>query len=232
MRKLLFRLGEAIDGRKLAFLTEQPEIEELFDHGYKIAYKNNSENSELLAQWTNAWTVSSGEFELINAETEVPTEIQQGFEHLISVLIRGVDILFCDYNLGLDGDLPMCNQVMDKYSSTDFVLFSCDDIVSSDPKVQPYMVSYASPRYEKGTQLAQQHRIYCKTDAFAFCQAINAIITQRKKDNLSGGHIRAELNPYIKEDNVESKAAQQELDRFADLLKEQSSQSTSLAISS
>lgn len=37
MRQLHFRLCEASDGRVFAFLTDQPETEDLFDSGYKVA---------------------------------------------------------------------------------------------------------------------------------------------------------------------------------------------------
>ena len=112
----------------------------------------------------------------------------------------------------------MCNKVMDTYRSTDFVLFSCADIVGDDPAVQPYQVSYAVPRYDQSTPIAQQHRIYCKTDTFAFCQAINAIVLQRHKDNLTGGHIRAELTPYISEPSVDASVAKRAINHFAEAL--------------
>lgn len=221
MSKLLFRSCEAADGRKFAFLTDQPEVEEAFDNGYKVAYKDmdGSNNPELLAAWKNEMTVESQEFEQVPESGEIPAEIMSNFKTLIGTLIKGIDVFFCDYNLGVKGDLPMCNEVMDQYKSTDFILFSCADIVGDDPSVQPYMVSYASPRYEAGAKIAKQHRIYCKTDNFAFCQAINAIVVQRKKDNLMGGHIRSELTPYIAETVTDKATAEQEVGRFVDTVK-------------
>jgi hypothetical protein len=221
MNKLLFRSCEAADGRTFAFLTDQPEVEEAFDNGYKVAYKDmdGTNNSELLASWKKEMTVESQPFTMVPEANEIPQELMDNFNSMMSVLIKGVDVLFCDYNLGVEGDLPMCNELMDQHKSTDFVLFSCADIVGDDPSVQPYMVSYASPRYETGAKIAQQHRIYCKTDNFAFCQAINAIVVQRKKDNLMGGHIRSELTPYIGEPTTDEATAQQELSRFVDTVR-------------
>ena len=221
MRKLLFRSCIASDGRKFAFLTDQPEVEECFDNGYKVAYKDRdgSNNPELLAHWENSFSVSSEEFTLLPESEEIPKEIITSFNTMITSLIKGVDVLFCDYNLGIEGDLPMCNEVMNKHSSTDFVLFSCADIVGDDPSVQPYMVSYAAPRYESGNKIAKQHRIYCKTDPFAFCQAINAIVVQRKKDNYMGGHIRTEITPYITETTANKSVASQAINRFVEMIK-------------
>jgi hypothetical protein len=221
MRKLLFRSCEAADGRRFAFLTDQPEVEEAFDNGYKVAYKDidGSNNSNLLAHWKSEFTVESQPFNLIAETGEIPEEVMSGFNLMVSALIKGVDVLFCDYNLGVEGDLPMCNELMDKFRSTDFVLFSCADIVGEDPSVQPYMVSYAAPRYKTGAKIAKQHRIYCKTDNFAFCQAINAIVVQRKKDDLMGGHIRSELTPYIVEPPIDQAAAQIEVSRYVDTVR-------------
>ena len=221
MNKLLFRSCEASDGRKFAFLTDQPEVEECFDHGYKVAYKDRdgSQNPELLAKWAKAFTVTSDEFTLLPESDQIPAEVMSAFNDMLSSLLHGIDVLFCDYNLGVEGDLPMCNEVMDSHKSTDFVLFSCADIVGDDPNVQPYMVSYAAPRYASGGQVSQQHRIYCKTDPFAFCQAINAIVIQRKKDNLTGGHIRSDVEPYIAEQANDAQAAGMAINRFVEMLK-------------
>jgi len=134
-------------------------------------------------------------------------------------LIKGIDVFFCDYNLGLEGNLPMCNEIVELYKSTDFVLFSCADIVGDDPSVQPYMVSYAAPRYKAGSQVSMQHRIYCKTDAFAFTQSFNAIVEQRKRDNLMGGHIRTDIDPYIAEPVVDKGAAHEAIHRFVETIK-------------
>jgi hypothetical protein len=216
MSKLLFRSCLAADGRRFAFLTDQPEVEEAFDNGYKVAYKDmdGTKNSELLARWKGEMTAISEEFNLSPEAGQIPQEIMQGFRNMMAALVKGVDVFFCDYNLAVEGDLPMCNDVMDAYRSTDFVLFSCADIVGEDPAVQPYMVSYAQPRYQNGNRIAKQHRIYCKTDNFAFCQAINAIVIQRKKDNLMGGHIRSEIDPYINEKPVDKATAEKELNQF------------------
>ncbi|KGJ87937.1 hypothetical protein [Colwellia psychrerythraea] len=221
MKKILFRSCEAADGRKFAFLTDQPEVEECFDNGYKVAYKDRdgSNNPELLAHWNKEFTVSSEAFTLLPDTDEIPSEVQSAFTNMVAGLIKGIDVLFCDYNLGVEGDLPMCNEVMELHKSTDFVLFSCADIVGDDPSVQPYMVSYAAPRYKTGAQVSMQHRIYCKTEAFAFCQSINAIVVQRKKDNLIGGHIRTDLDPYVAESVVDEGAAKQAIDRFVEMVK-------------
>lgn len=220
MNKLLFRSCEAVDGRVFALLTDQPHVEEDFDAGYKVAYKDmaDSGNSKLLAKWKTAYTVEGAEFTLLPDTGAIPPEIISAFTQLADTLLKGVDVLFCDYNLGVEGDLPMANEMMDKHTSTDFVLFSGEDLVGKDPKTQPYMVSYAQPRYEKGRQLAKQHRIYCKTDHFPFCQAFSSIVTQRKKDNLMGAPIRSDLTPYIDEPTIEAKAAKQALAHFGEIL--------------
>lgn len=221
MRNLLFRSCEASDGRKYAFLTDQTEVEECFDNGYKVAYKDRdgSNKPELLAHWNNEFTVKSPNFSLLPESDEISEELFSAFNTMIESLIKGIDVLFCDYNLGIEGDLPMCNDAMDKHKSTDFVLFSCADIVGDDPTTQPYMVSYAPPRYESGAKIAKQHRIYCKTDPFSFCQAINAIVVQRKKDNLMGGHIRTDIDPYIIETAMDKNSSKQAIDRFVETIK-------------
>ena len=215
MTKLLFRLCEAADGRQFALLTDQSDVEEAFDNGYKVAYKAlDGSNNELLARWKSQMEVSSSEFTMVADHGEIPAELMETFESMVANLVKGVDVFFCDYNLGIEGDRPMCNGIMEKYTSTDFVLFSCADIVGEDSREQPYMVSYAAPRYDKGAKIAQQHRIYCKTDNFAFTQAINAIVVQRNKDNLMGGHIRDDVTPYISESTIDKGAAAHELERF------------------
>ncbi len=220
MTKLIFRCCEAADGRKFAFLTDQPEVEDLFDNGYKVAYKDidGTNNPELLAHWRHGFTSESQEFTMLEEEAQIPDAVQKAFNDMMDNLIKGIDVFFCDYNLAVKGDLPMCNEVMDSHRSTDFVLFSCADIVGADPTQQPYMVSYAMPRYEKGTMPSHQHRIYCKTDNFAFCQAIKAIVIQRKRDNLMGGHIRTELDGYVVESVIGDAAATAELNRFVDVI--------------
>jgi hypothetical protein len=80
------------------------------------------------------------------------------------------------------------------------------------------MVSYSVPRYQTGQKIARQHRIYSRTDGFAFSQAINAIITQRTRDDLLGGHIRNEVDHYIKENIADQSVAQRELDNFSLIL--------------
>ncbi|MFM2480563.1 hypothetical protein [Celerinatantimonas sp. YJH-8] len=220
MRQLLFRLCQSSDGQHFAFLTDQPEVEDRFDSGYKIAYKyrDRSNGLEQLAHWYQAYSVKSVEFEALAEAEELPEAVQKAFDIMIAQLIVGVDVFFCDYNLAIEADLPICNNMMDRYRSTDFVLFSCDQLVGNDPTTQPYMVSYAAPRYLTGQKIAQQHRIYSKTDHFAFCQAIHAIVLQRERDALNGGHIRSEEDHYIAEKNVDDKVAQQALNRFAELI--------------
>lgn len=220
MSKLLFRCCEASDGHTFALLTDQPDVEECFDAGYKVAYKDmdGSSNTNLLAKWKKSFTVAGVEFGLVPDTGEVPKVIASAFNTLVDSLLKGVDVFFCDYNLGLAADLPMGNEMMDHYSSTDFVLFSGENLVGKDPRTQPYMVSYAQPRYHSGARIAQQHRIYCKTDHFPFCQAITAIVIQRKRDNLMGGPVRSELTPYIEQAIIEPTAARQALERFAETL--------------
>lgn len=220
MRQLLFRLCEASDGRKFAFLTDQPDVEDQFDSGYKVAYKfrDSTSGQELLARWRTAYSVKSREFDALPEEDELPEGVQQAFDTMMSSLIPGVDIFFCDYNLAINADAPICNHVMEKYRSTDFVLFSCEELIGNDPTTQPYMVSYAAPRYPDSGNSGSQHRIYCKTDNFAFCQAIHAIITQRERDSLTGGHIRTEVDTYISQPTVEEKTAEQVINRFVEAL--------------
>jgi hypothetical protein len=221
MSKLLFRSCEAADGRKFAFLTDQENVVDCFDSGYKVAYKDRdgSNNSELLAHWKNEFTVLSEPFTLLESSSEIPQELAAAFDSMVATLIKGIDVLFCDYNLGIEGDLPMCNNMMDKYPSTDFVLFSCDSIVGDDPSVQPYIVSYRPPRYDEGKKKALQHRIYCMTDDFAFCKAINAIVMQRNRDNLNGKPIRTDLDSNIAESLVGENDAETALEQFVDIVK-------------
>lgn len=226
MRQLLFRLCEASDGQHFAFLTDQPEVEDRFDSGYKNAYKlrDQSTGMELLARWRKSYTVKSAEFEALPESDELPEQVQQAFDTMMAQLIIGVDVFFCDYNLAIKADLPICNHVMDQYRSTDFVLFSCDTLVGNDPTTQPYMVSYAASRYPTGQGVAQQHRIYCKTDHFAFCQAIGAIVQQRERDAINGGHIRNEDDLYIGEDPADEQVAEQAINRFVEGLGQHNSQ--------
>lgn len=218
MSQLLFRLCEASDGRVFAFLTDQPNVEDIFDSGYKVAYKHRdaSNGSELLARWRTSYAVKSVEFDPLPEEDELPAGLQTAFDILVANLISGVDVFFCDYNLAIEANLPICNNMMDTYKSTDFVLFSCDEMIGNDPTTQPYLVSYAAPRYPESSNIGQQHRIYSKTDAFAFCQAVHAIVIQREKDSLTGGHIRTELDTYISENTIEENAAEQMINRFVE----------------
>lgn len=218
--QLVFRLCEASDGRKFAFLTDQPDVEDLFDSGYKVAYKlrDNDNGQELLARWRNAYSVKSKSFSQVEEGDGLPESVQSAFNTMLSSLLPGIDILFCDYNLGIKANLAICDKAMDTYRSTDFVLFSCDSMIGNDPKSQPYLVSYAAPRYEDGKNTGSQHRVYSKTDAFAFCQAIHAIVYQRERDSLTGGHIRTEVDTYISEPTVEAAAAEQVINRFVESL--------------
>jgi hypothetical protein len=220
MRQLLFRLCEASDGRIFTFLTDQPNVDDLFDNGYKVAYKYRDiqRGKLLLARWKRAYSVKSLEYEQLPEQDELPEGVQKAFDTMISNLVPGVDVFFCDYNLAIEADLPICNNIMEQYRSTDFVLFSCETLIGNDPTTQPYMVSYASPRYPETGNTGSQHRIYCKTDAFAFCQAINAIVIQREKDALTGGHIRTEVDNYIGEPPVKPSVAEQVINRFVEAL--------------
>ncbi|MDP2575303.1 hypothetical protein CW749_05740 [Vibrio sp. vnigr-6D03] len=220
MRQLLFRLCEASDGRQFAFLTDQPDVEDMFDSGYKVAYKyrDSGNGQELLAKWRASYSVTSQEFEQLPDDDELPEGLQSAFDTMISSLIPGVDVFFCDYNLAIEADLPICNDMMDRYRSTDFVLFSCEELIGNDPSTQPYMVSYASARYPESGNTGSQHRIYCKTDPFAFCQAVHAIVIQREKDALTGGHIRTEVDTYINEKPIEAATAEQVINRFVEAL--------------
>ncbi|GLQ73462.1 hypothetical protein [Vibrio penaeicida] len=220
MRQLLFRLCEASDGRQFAFLTDQPDVEDMFDSGYKVAYKfrDNGNGQELLAKWRASYSVTSQEFEQLPDDDELPEGLQSAFDTMISSLIPGVDVFFCDYNLAIEADLPICNDMMDRYRSTDFVLFSCEELIGNDRSTQPYMVSYASARYPESGNTGSQHRIYCKTDPFAFCQSVHAIVIQREKDALTGGHIRTEVDTYINEKPIEATTAEQVINRFVEAL--------------
>ncbi|WP_367989236.1 hypothetical protein AB2S62_18515 [Vibrio sp. NTOU-M3] len=220
MRQLLFRLCEAADGRMFAFLTDQPDVEDFFDSGYKIAYKHRDGDTgkELLARWRQAYTVKSQQYPQLPESDELPDGVQNAFNTMVSSLIPGVDVFFCDYNLAIESDLPICNHIMDKYRSTDFVLFSCEELIGNDPNTQPYMVSYAAPRYPDSGNVGCQHRIYSKTDGFAFTQAVNAIVNQRERDALNGGHIRTEVDTYINEPPVKEAIAQQVINRFIEAL--------------
>lgn len=220
MRQLLFRLCEASDGRTFAFLTDQPDVEDYFDSGYKVAYKFRDSNrgKQLLARWRSAFSVTSQDYIQVPEQDELPEGVQTAFNTMISSLIPGVDVFFCDYNLAIEADLPICNNIMDKYRSTDFVLFSCEEMIGNDPNTQPYMVSYAAPRYPGSGNTGCQHRIYCKTDGFAFAQAIHAIVNQRERDALNGGHIRTEVDAYISEPAVKATAAEQVINRFVETL--------------
>jgi len=224
MSQLLFRLCEASDGRKFAFLTDQPNVEDMFDSGYKVAYKyrDQSNGVELLARWRSSYMVKSAEFEKLPEEDELPDDLQNAFNVLMSSLIKGVDIFFCDYNLAISANRPICNDVLDKYRSTDFVLFSCEEMIGNDPRTQPYTVSYSEPRYPNSSNTGRQHRIYSKTDSFAFCQALYAIIIQREKDDLTGGHIRTEIDTYISEKTIDENTAEQLINRFIENLSQYS----------
>lgn len=215
MAKLMFRLGQAVDGRCFGFLTDQDDVEDLFDNGYKVAYRElMDEKGTDLPGWRHQFTAVSLDFDMLPESAGLPAAVQEAFNNMVETLIKGVDILFCDYNLAVEGDLPMCNDVMDRYRSTDFVLFSCADIVGVDPSVQPYYVAYAMPRYASSANKAMQHRIYCKTDAVPFRQAIKSIIHQRRIDNLAGGHIRDGQDLYVNQPNVDQSAATKELNQF------------------
>lgn len=225
MRQLLFRLCTASDGRVYAFLTDQPDVEDYFDNGYKVAYKHRDQDTgkELLAKWRTAYTVMSKHYSQLPEGDELPEAVQQAFDTMISSLIPGVSVFFCDYNLAIEADLPICNHIIEKYRSTDFILFSCDQLIGNDPTTQPYMVSYALPRYPDSGNTGKQHRLYCKTENFAFARAINAIINQRERDDLSGGHIRTEIDSYICEPPVGATVAEQVINRFVESLAQHNS---------
>ncbi|ADZ91896.1 hypothetical protein [Marinomonas mediterranea] len=220
MRQLLFRLGEASDGRHYAFITDQPDIDDMFDSGYKTAYKHRdtSTGRELLARWQHTFSVKSKEFDIMPEEDALPDLLQKAFDSMMNRLVNGIDVFFCDYNLAIEADLPICNNVMDRFRSTDFVLFSCEELIGNDPTTQPYMVSYAAPRYPNSSNSGSQHRIYSKTDPFAFSLAINAIVTQRERDNLNGGHIRSEIDAYISDNIVNEQEAELAINQFVDVL--------------
>ncbi|NVD06512.1 hypothetical protein FCU94_06260 [Vibrio sp. JPW-9-11-11] len=220
MNQLLFRLCEASDGRTYAFLTDQPDTEDFFDSGYKVAYKHRDTETgrELLARWRSSYTVKSQEFEMLPEQDELPDGLQKAFDTMVKDLLPGVDVMFCDYNLAIHADLPIGTNMMDTYRSTDFVLFSCEELIGNDPNTQPYMVSYAAPRYPETGNIGSQHRIYSKTDSFAFARAISAIVNQRERDALNGGHIRTEVDGYINQPNVSEAFAEQVINRFVETL--------------
>lgn len=219
MAKLVYRSRRASDGRQFALLTDQENVEEAFDSGFKVAYKNHGQDSILKREWGRQMICESSDFDMMDDTGTVPNELMETFNSVVSNLIKGIDVFFCDYNLGIKGDAPMCNDIMNTYRSTDFVLFSCSSIIQHDPQNQPYFVSYAMPRYDVGAQQAQQHRIYCKTDHFAFSQAISTILVQRNKDELSGGIIREDLEPYIVDKLINKNDATNELERFVTMIK-------------
>ncbi len=224
MKQLLFRLCEASDGRIYSFLTDQPDAGDFFDSGYKVAYKHRDKgNSDgLLARWRSSYTVKTDEFEQLPEKEQLPDAIKDSFNSMVSTLLPGVDVMFCDYNLGIEADLPICNDMMDSYRSTDFVLFSCEELIGNDPRTQPYMVSYAVPRYPETGNASSQHRIYSKTESFAFARAINAIVNQRERDALNGGHIRTEVDVYMGEPPVTEAVAEKAIKRFVETIQHQS----------
>lgn len=164
MKKLLFRLCEAVDGRRFAILTEQAKVEECFDNGCKMAYQDMAGcyHGASLAQWQNEYSIESIEFDDMAMEEQSIQELLAHFNHMIVSLLKGIDVFFCAYHLGAVADRMVCHEMMDRYKSTDFVIFSCPDIASYEPVTKPQMVTYALPRYQAGARIAKQHRIYCR----------------------------------------------------------------------
>lgn len=219
MKQLIFNLCETVNGRKFAFLSSQPEIENLFDGACKLAYKYRHREGDILRTF---YSIKSNEFNLLPVDENIPQDAQNAFDTMIASLIDGIDIFFCDYNLGIVAELPICNNMLDKYRATDFIIISPESIIGDDPSTQPYMLSYSAPRYPGRGNSSIQHRIYCKTDEFAFSQAINAIETRRECDALRGGII-PELTPYISKALVTNSDAKKAIDSFIDFLNKHSS---------
>ena len=219
MKQMLFNLCETATGRKLAFLTSNAEIESLFDASCKLAYKYRQREGNL---WSSFYLIKSNEFNLLPLDDNIPQDVQNAFDAMISSLIDGVDIFFCDYNLGTNADLPICNNILDKYKATDFVIISPESKIGDDPSGQPYMVSYSVPRYPQSGNVSTQHRIYCKADELAFSKSINSIEIQREQDNLRGGIIPS-LTPYISKALIKNLDAKKVIDDFLDFLNKETS---------
>jgi|GEM_PF-1605724 len=213
MSKLTFRSCLAKDQHRFAILSDQEGVINAFDTGYKNAYRDGSN----LANWAEQFTAESRELDgLLPDSIEVSDGLRGSFHSCFDILVKGVDVMFLDYNFGIEGDRATSIEVLDNYKSTDFILFSHDKIIGEDPYTQPYMVSYNVPRYDHDANSSGQHRIYCRTDPFAFQKAISAIISQRERQNLTGGHIRADYHPYIADAPATQETATKVLNEFAD----------------
>ena len=175
MSKLTFRSCLAKDQHRFAILSDQEGVINAFDTGYKNAYRDGSN----LANWAEQFTAESRE---LDGLLPILLKYRTGCAVVslcFDILVKGVDVMFLDYNFGIEGDRATSIEVLDNYKSTDFILFSHDKIIGEDPYTQPYMVSYNVPRYDHDANSSGQHRIYCRTDPFAFQKAISAIISQR-----------------------------------------------------
>lgn len=212
MKQLIFTLCETGDGKKIAALTSQPGVESLFNGASKVAYKPRHEES---SNWRSFYSIKSDEFNLLPVGDNIPQNIQLAFDNLISSLIDGIDIFFCDYNLAISADLPICNNMMDKYRSTDFVIISPLSIIGTDPRTQPYRVSYAIPRYPNTENTSTQSRIYCKEDGLALKEALNAIETMRAREERVGS-LMVGINPYIAKRVIKKDSAQKAINDFLD----------------
>lgn len=218
MSKLVFRSCLTDDDLRIGILSDQEGVINAFDTAYKNAYRKGKN----LADWKEQFTAESHPLSgLLPEKVAVSDSLRSAFQSSFDILVKGVAIMFFDYNFGIEGDRPTSIKVLDTYKSTDFIIFSHDKIIGSDPSVQPYMVSYNVPRYDDDANVSGQHRIYCRTDPFAFQKAINAIVTQRERQDLIGGHIRSDVHPYIIEAAATQETATKVLNEFADKIEKE-----------
>ncbi|QPB83441.1 hypothetical protein CWC22_010770 [Pseudoalteromonas rubra] len=213
MSTLSFRLCEAPDGRRFACLSDQPEVTELFDLGYTLASRNRHSVIPTLPRqsWASEYSVTGEAFTPLQVKEELPQGIRYAFNALLSELIEGVDVLFCSYALGNANSLPVCDDIMDRYRTTDFVLFPQAANHSKVSDIPPYLVSYSLPRNELSS--IEQHRIYCQLSSFAFAQAFQAIIEQRVK----AGQTFCDLTQMTS--TIDKLTAQRAINRFTECLR-------------
>lgn len=213
MSTLSFRLCEAVDGRRFACLSDQPEVTDLFDLGYTLASRNRHSVIPTLPHqsWASEYSVTGESFAPLQAETGLPPGVRYGFNALLSELLEGVDVLFCSYALGNANGLPVCDDMMDRYRTTDFVLFPQAATHSKVSDIPPYLVSYSLPRDDQtGTE---QHRIYCQLSSFAFAQAFQAIIELRVKA------AQISCDPTQATSTPDKLTAQRAINRFTECLR-------------
>ncbi|WP_046006959.1 hypothetical protein [Pseudoalteromonas rubra] len=211
MSTLIFRLCEAADGSRFGCLSDRPEVPELFDLGYALASPNRhcTIPTQPHHSWVEEYSVEGEDFAPLTELEEIPREVKNAFNALMSELISGVDVMFCSYALGNALGLPVCDEVMDSHCTTDFVLFPQSICQAHTPDIPAYLVCYSVPRGEPADPALQQHRIYCQPGSFAFAQAFSAIIEQRGKAGLKPQGVSP----------TDKRTAQQALNRFTDCLR-------------